>query len=38
LPSLPITVTLPGATPPYTLTFRTPPKIVTGTVKTNTHK
>ncbi len=32
----PVTVTLPGATPPYTLTFRTPPKVVTGTVKTNT--
>jgi hypothetical protein len=36
LPSLPFTVTIPGATPPYTLTFRAPPKVVTGTVKTNT--
>ena len=36
LPPAPITVTLPGATPPYTLTFRAPPKVVTGTVRTNT--
>ncbi|MEE8390532.1 MAG: carboxypeptidase-like regulatory domain-containing protein [Anaerolineae bacterium] len=36
LPSRPITVILPGATPPYTLTFRAPPKVVTGTVETNT--
>lgn len=36
LPSVPLTVTIPGATPPYTLTFRTPPKVVMGTVETNT--
>ncbi len=36
LSPLPITVTLPGATNPYTLTFGTPPKVVTGTVQTNT--
>jgi hypothetical protein len=36
LPSRPVTVTLPGATPPYTLTFGAPPKVVTGTVETNT--
>jgi hypothetical protein len=36
LPSEPLTVTLPGATPPYALTFRAPPKVVTGTVETNT--
>ena len=35
LPPRPISVTLPGATPPYTLTFRAPPKVVTGTVSTN---
>jgi protocatechuate 3,4-dioxygenase beta subunit len=36
LPSLPISFTIPGASPPYTLTFRAPPKVVTGTVTTNT--
>jgi len=36
LPPRPISVTLPGATPPYTLTFRAPPKVVTGKIKTNT--
>jgi hypothetical protein len=36
LPPRPISVTLPGATPPYTLTFRAPPKVVTGAVETNT--
>jgi len=36
LPPRPITVTLPGATPPYTLTCQAPPKVVTGTVRTNT--
>jgi hypothetical protein len=36
VPSRPLTVTLPGATPPYTLTLREPPKLVTGTVRTNT--
>ena len=36
LPSVPLTVTIPGAAPPYTLTLRAPPKVVTGTVKTNT--
>jgi len=36
IPPAPITVTLPGATNPYTLTFHTPPKVVTGTVQTNT--
>ena len=36
LPPRPISFTLPGATPPYTLTFRAPPKLVTGAVKTNT--
>ncbi|MEA3339621.1 MAG: carboxypeptidase-like regulatory domain-containing protein, partial [Chloroflexota bacterium] len=36
LPPEPITVTLPGATPPYTLTFGAPHKTVTGTVETNT--
>ena len=36
LPPAPIHVTLPGATPPYTLTFQTPPKVVSGVVKTNT--
>ncbi len=35
LPPEPVTVTLPGATPPYSLTFRAPRKIVTGTVQTN---
>lgn len=36
LPSQPLTVTMPGAAPPYTLTLRAPPKVVTGTVETNT--
>jgi len=36
LPPRPISFTLPGATPPYTLTFRAPPKVVTGVVETNT--
>jgi hypothetical protein len=36
LPSERLTVTLPGATPPYTRTLRAPPKVVTGTVETNT--
>ena len=35
LPSLPLTFTIPGASPPYTLALRAPPKVVTGTVKTN---
>jgi hypothetical protein len=35
-PSEPFTVTLSGAAPPYTLTLRSPPKVVTGTVETNT--
>ncbi len=36
LHSEPQAVTLPGATNPYTLVLDTPPKIVTGTVSTNT--
>ena len=36
LPPRPISFALPGATPPYTLTFRAPPKLVTGVVETNT--
>ncbi len=34
-PSLPVTVTIPGATNPYTLTLIIPDKVVSGTVKTN---
>ncbi len=36
LPSAPITFTIPGASPPYSLTLNAPPKVVTGTVETNT--
>ena len=36
LPPTPVSVTLPGASNPYTLTFDAPPKTVTGTVSTNT--
>ncbi len=36
LPSTPISVTLPGASNPYTLTLPSAPKTVTGTVSTNT--
>ncbi len=36
LPPLPVSVTLPGASNPYTLQFRPSPKTVTGTVSTNT--
>ncbi len=36
LASLPFTLTLPGASNPYTLTLLLPAKVVTGTVTTNT--
>jgi hypothetical protein len=37
LPPRPISVTVPSATNPYTLTFGSAPKIVTGTVETHTR-
>lgn len=37
VPPRPITVTVPTGDNPYTLTFGSAPKIVTGTVRTNTH-
>lgn len=36
IPPDPITTTLPGSTNPYTITFGSPPKIVEGSVSTNT--
>ena len=36
LPSIPLTVTLPPTPQEHDLTFRAPPKVVTGTVETNT--
>ena len=36
LPSAPVTFTLPPSPQHYDLTFRAPPKVVTGTVETNT--
>jgi hypothetical protein len=38
MPPRPINVTLPIASNPYTLTFRSSPKVVTGTVTTNTGR
>ncbi|MFQ5612520.1 MAG: carboxypeptidase-like regulatory domain-containing protein [Anaerolineae bacterium] len=37
VPPAPFTVAISGATNPYTLTFSSPPKVVSGVVKTNTN-